>query len=83
MNVRGKVVMAAFAASMSNALGAHLGFVSATEQRYILPMFLAKLVAGVLAVAVAYFLAGRLFARELAAEQPAQISAESVCEANP
>ncbi len=69
MNVRGKVVMGAFAASMSNMLGAHLGFTVATNPEYILPMFLGKLTAGVLAVAAACLFTGRLFARELQEER--------------
>lgn len=72
MNVRGKVVMGAFAASMSNALGAHLAFAAATNERYILPMFLAKVVAGILAIIVSYFFTNRLFARELEEEKALQ-----------
>lgn len=72
MNVRGKVVMGAFAASMSNMLGAHLGFTVATNPEYILPMFLGKLTAGILAVAVACLLTKRLFARELQEETARQ-----------
>ena len=77
MNVRGKVVMAAIAASLSNMLGAHLGFVVATDQSYILPMFIAKCVAGVLAVAAACLFTSRLFARELAEERERQAAPES------
>ena len=77
MNVRGKVIMGAFAASMSNMLGAHLGFASATNQRYILPMFLAKIVAGILAVIVAYFFTNRLFSQELAEEKARQEAAQT------
>ena len=72
MNVRGKVVMGAFAASMSNILGAHLAFAAATNERYILPMFLAKVVAGILAIIVSYFFTNRLFARELEEEKALQ-----------
>lgn len=72
MNVRGKVVMGAFAASMSNMLGAHLGFTVATNPEYILPMFVGKLTAGILAVAVACLLTKRLFVRELQEETARQ-----------
>ena len=77
MNVRGKVVMGAIAASLSNMLGAHLGFTVATNQSYIIPMFTAKIVAGILAVAAACLFTSRLFARELAEERERQAAPES------
>ena len=77
MNVRGKVVMAAIAASLSNMLGAHLGFTVATNEAYIIPMFTAKIVAGILAVAAACLFTSRLFARELAEERERQAAPES------
>ena len=77
MNVRGKVVMGAIAASLSNMLGAHLGFTVATNEAYIIPMFTAKIVAGVLAVAAAGLFTNRLFARELEEERDRQAAPES------
>ena len=77
MNVRGKVVMGAFAASMSNMLGAHLGFTVATNEEYIIPMFTAKVVAGALAIAAGYWFTSRLFARELEEERARQAAGQS------
>jgi ethanolamine transporter len=71
MNVRGKVVIAAFSASMANMFGAHLGFASATDPSVIGPMFLSKVVAGVFAIPTALFFCRRLFAEEEGAERSA------------
>jgi ethanolamine transporter len=69
MNVRGKVVMAAFSASMANMFGAHLGFASATDPSIIGPMFLCKVTAGVFAIPTALFFCRRLFEGEERAER--------------
>jgi ethanolamine transporter len=61
MNPRGKVVVAAFTASTANLLGAHLGFVSATDPTMIAPMMVAKISAGALALPLSVLFAGRLF----------------------
>ena len=65
MNVRGKVVTAAIAASFSNLLGAHLGFTASISQEMIGPMLMAKILAGVFAVPTALFFAKRLFGDEI------------------
>ena len=71
MNVKGKIIMATFAGSVSNMLGAHLGFASGTNPDMILPMVVAKLAAGVLAIPLGLFFGMRLFRKEAAAERAA------------
>ncbi len=50
MNNKGKVIVAAFAGSAANMLGAHLGFISAVSPDMILPMFVSKIAACCLAL---------------------------------
>ena len=71
MNVRGKVLMAAFAGSISNVLGAHLGFAGSVNPDMIVPMMAAKLAAGVLALPLAMFFCARLFQADMQAERGA------------
>lgn len=54
MKKRGIVVNAAWAVSASAAFGDHLGFTASVEPRYISPVIAGKLVAGILAVLLAY-----------------------------
>jgi len=74
MNVRGKVVTAALAASFSNLLGAHLGFTASIAQEMIGPMLLAKVLAGLFAIPTALFFAKRLFSEEIKQERTAKAS---------
>lgn len=53
MDKRGKVIAVAFAVPAVAALGDHLGYVSANASEYLMPVVVGKLVAGVIAVAVA------------------------------
>lgn len=59
MDPRGKVLNSAFAVSGAFMLGDHLGFTAGVAQNMIFPMIAGKLVAAVLAVAVALLLFGR------------------------
>ena len=72
MNTRGKVVVAAFTASMSNMFGAHLGFIAATDPSIIAPMFVAKIIAGAFAIPTAIFFASRLFKDQIKKERTAE-----------
>jgi ethanolamine transporter len=65
MNPRGKVVVAAFTASVANLLGAHLGFTSAIDPSMIAPMMVAKIAAGALALPLSVLFAARLFPAEM------------------
>jgi ethanolamine transporter len=64
MNTKGKVLVAAFAGSMANMLGAHLGFITTVTTDMILPMFSAKIVAGFLALPFAALLAKQVFLKK-------------------
>lgn len=64
MNPKGKVVFAAFSASAGCMLGCHIGFTSSVDQSIVMPMLLAKIISGVLAVISALFFARRIFNRE-------------------
>lgn len=64
MNLRGRVVYAAFSASAGCMLGCHLGFTSSVDQSIVMPMLLAKVCAGVFAILSSLFFARRLFSRE-------------------
>ncbi|MDR0852162.1 MAG: ethanolamine utilization protein EutH [Clostridiales Family XIII bacterium] len=64
MNDKGKVVVAAFTASMGNMFGAHLGFASAVDPSAIGPMFVCKTIAGILAIPTAFFFYRHLFEKE-------------------
>ena len=57
MNVRGKLLNAAFAVSASFILGDHLGFTAAVCPDMILPVIVAKAVAGFSALLLAHFMA--------------------------
>ena len=56
MDKRGAVLNAAFAVSASFVFGSHLAFTMAYDESYLLPMIVAKLVAGVCAVLLAALL---------------------------
>ena len=64
MNLRGRVVYAAFSASAGCMLGCHLGFTSSVDQSIVMPMLLAKVCAGVFAIIASMFFAKRLFTAE-------------------
>ncbi len=68
MNVRGKVLVSAFTATSANILGPHLGFIASTNQEYIIPMMVAKVVSACIGLPVALFFCKRLFEKE---ESPA------------
>jgi ethanolamine transporter len=57
MDDRGKVINVAFAVSAAFVFGDHLGFVAGINKAMITPVIVAKLVAGVTAVVIAYFVA--------------------------
>ncbi len=61
MNPRGKVIVAAYSASVANMLGAHLGFASAIDPSMIAPMIVAKIIAGVFALPLSVAFGARLF----------------------
>ncbi len=69
VNIRSKVVIAATTASLSNVFGAHLGYVSATDENMMVPMIMAKVVAGALAMPLAVLASERIFKKELAQER--------------
>lgn len=60
MDKKGIMLNAAFAVSAAYTFGSHLAFTMAFDERYLLPSSVAKLVAGVLALVLAYLLYGRL-----------------------
>ena len=64
MNVRGRVVYAAFSASAGCMLGCHLGFTSSVDQSIVMPMLLAKVCAGIFAITSSLFFAKRIFNKE-------------------
>ena len=57
MDNRGKVINVAFAVSAAFTFGDHLGFTAGVNKDMIFPMVVGKLVGGLTAVAVAYFMA--------------------------
>jgi ethanolamine transporter len=57
MDDRGKVINVAFAVSAAFVFGDHLGFVAGINKSMITAVVVAKLVAGITAVAIAYFVA--------------------------
>lgn len=80
MDPRGKVLNSAFAVSAAFVLGDHLGFTAGVERSMIAPMMAGKLTAGILAVALAYF----LFRRSLpAAAEHADGSGEPAVDIEP
>ena len=68
MNIRGKVFMAACTGSCANMLGAHLGFAANANSEWIVPMIVAKIIAGALALPLAMAFGNRLFREEIRAE---------------
>lgn len=63
MNPKGKLMNIAFAACGAFILGDHLGFTAGVNKEMILPVIIAKLVAGGLAVLLAYLLADKLLGK--------------------
>ncbi|GAB2046015.1 ethanolamine utilization protein EutH [Agathobaculum sp. TL06] len=61
MNARGKVIVATFAGTMAYMIGPHLGFISATDKTMILPMFISKISAGIIGIALAVIVESRIF----------------------
>jgi len=68
MNSHGKVMLAAFAGTTAYLIGPHLGYVSAMDKSMIMPMFLAKCSAGIIAMVVASLFAKRIFSNERKSE---------------
>ncbi len=64
MNVRGKVLVAAFTATSANILGPHLGFTASVNENYIIPMMGAKVAAALIGLPIALFFCKRLFEKE-------------------
>lgn len=60
MDRRGKVMNTAFAVSAAYVFGDHLGFVAGYMPEMMIPVMIAKLTAGVTAVAVAYFITSKI-----------------------
>ena len=56
MNKKGVVLNAAFAVSASFALGSHLAFTMALDERYVLPMIIGKLISGLCGLSLAMLL---------------------------
>jgi ethanolamine transporter len=54
MDNRGKVMAVAFAVPAVAALGDHLGYVTANAPEYLIPMVVGKIIAGFIAIALAY-----------------------------
>lgn len=63
MDERGKLINAAFLAGGGFALGDYLGFAAEAEPQMVLPMLGAKLLSGLIGVALAYLLAPALLKR--------------------
>ena len=53
MEPRGKIISIAFAVSASFVLGGHLGFIASIDQEMMMPMIVAKLSGGIIAVVIA------------------------------
>nr|WP_237942552.1 ethanolamine utilization protein EutH [Niallia sp. Man26] len=53
MEPKGKIISIAFAVSASFVLGGHLGFIASINQKMIVPMIVAKLAGGIIAVIIA------------------------------
>ena len=59
MDEKGKLINIAFAVSGAFVLGGHLGFTASVETEMILPMMLGKIIAGILAILVAFIASGK------------------------
>lgn len=68
MDNRGKVIAIAFSVPALTVMGDQLGYVSANAQAYLLPMVVAKLSGGLIAVLIA-----TLFLKEVTDEEPESI----------
>lgn len=62
MDSKGKVLNSAFAVSATFTFGGQLGFVSSVANHLILPFVLSKLIAGVAALSLAYFMSRKAIA---------------------
>ena len=72
MNPRGKLYYAAFSASAGCMLACHLGFTSSIDPNVVTPMLIAKVIAGVLAMASVALLHKRIFKKEELEEERKQ-----------
>ncbi len=69
MDARGKILNSAFAVSAAFAFGDHLGFTAGVMPDMIASVIAGKLVAGITAIALAYFLFARSFGPEAVGEE--------------
>ena len=60
MDKKGTVLNSAFAVSGAFVLGGHLAFTMAFDEKYVVPMLVGKLVAGVLALLLANVIYGKI-----------------------
>ena len=65
MDKKGIMLNSAFSVSAAFTFAGHLAFTMAFDSNYIAPMIVGKLVAGVLALALAILLYGRLTAKDV------------------
>lgn len=64
MDNKGAVLNSAFLVTAAFVLGSHLGYTTSIDAGYVLPMMVAKIVAGVASVAVALFIYKRTYNEE-------------------
>ena len=64
MNLKGKVLFAAFSASMGCLLGCHLGYTASVDQAVVVPMLVSQICAGIFSMFPAVFFYRRIFAAE-------------------
>ena len=72
MNPKGKLYYAAFSASAGCMLACHLGFPASIDPEIVMPVLVAKAIAGVLAMFSVALLHKRIFKKEELAELPAR-----------
>lgn len=78
MDTKGKILVSASAATIANIFGGHLGYTATVAKDMILIMFIGKLVAGAVAIALALVFASRLYPGENAETCPAEIAEDTV-----
>lgn len=61
MNVKGKVIISAFSGTTAYLFGACLGYASTVNTKMILPIFVTKIISGILAVPLSVVFAKRIF----------------------
>lgn len=64
MDTKGKVLLACCTSTVSNIIGGQLGFTAATVPEMILPMFIGKISAAVVALTLGCFFAEKLFLKK-------------------